>query len=104
MSGVKGHRAWGNIKRQRTKNLATKPAIGPDQRRHYAPTVFGARMSAERWLARERDYRESCLANGEGWKPLKERAVEKKAKVLTLSEAGATVIDQGIPHLALMRA
>ena len=52
----------------------------------------------------ERDYRESCLANGERWKPLKERAVEKKAKVLTLSEAGATVIDQGIPHLALMRA
>jgi len=53
-------------------------------------------MSAERWLARERDYRESCLANGERWKPLKERAVEKKAKVLTLSEYGATVIDQRV--------
>jgi len=53
-------------------------------------------MSAERWLARERDYRESCLANGERWKPPKERAVEKKAKVLTLSEYGATVIDQRV--------
>ena len=53
-------------------------------------------MSAERWLARERDYRESCPTNGERWKPPKERAVEKKAKVLTLSEYGATVIDQRV--------
>jgi hypothetical protein len=85
----------GNIKKQRTK-VPTYQAnfIGPDQRRHYAPTVFAARMNAERWLNRERDYRDHCLATGETWKPPSERAVEKKAKALTLSEYGKTVIDQ----------
>ena len=97
MSGTRGHRAWGNIKRQRTKKPSYQASyIGPDQRRHYAPTVFGAKMNAERWLARERDYRDHCLASGEGWKPPSERAVEKKAKVLTLSEYGKTVIDQRV--------
>lgn len=95
MAGTKGHRAWGNIKKQRTKTPSYQASfIGPDQRRHYAPTVFGARMNAERWLARERDYRDRCLATGETWKPPKDRTVEKKAKVLTLSEYGKTVIDQ----------
>lgn len=95
MAGTKGHRAWGNIKKQRTKTPSYQASyIGPDQRRHYAPTVFAAKMNAERWLARERDYRDHCLATGETWKPPSERAVEKKAKVLTLSEYGKTVIDQ----------
>lgn len=95
MSGTKGHRAWGNIKRQNTRVPSYQASfIGPDQRRHYAPTVFGAKMNAERWLARERDYKERCVATGETWKPPSERAVEKKAKVLTLSEYGATVIAQ----------
>lgn len=97
MAGTKGHRAWGNIKKQRTKTPSYQASyIGPDQRRHYAPTVFAAKMNAERWLARERDYRDHCLATGETWKPPSERAVEKKAKVLTLSEYGKTVIDQRI--------
>lgn len=95
MSGVKGHRAWGNIKKQRTRTPSYQASyIGPDQRRHYAPVTFGARMNAERWLARERDYRDHCLATGETWKPPSARAVEKVAKVLTLSEYGKTVIDQ----------
>ncbi|WP_131820891.1 site-specific integrase [Mycobacterium intracellulare] len=95
MAGTKGHRAWGNIKKQRTKTPSYQASyIGPDQRRHYAPTVFAAKMNAERWLARERDYRDHCLATGETWKPPGERAVEKKAKLLTLSEYGKTVIDQ----------
>ena len=97
MPGTRGHRAWGNIKKQRTKTPSYQASfIGPDQRRHYAPTVFTARMNAERWLARERDYKERCTANGETWKPPAERAVEKKAKVLTLSEYGATVIAQRV--------
>ena len=97
MSGIKGHRAWGNIKRQRTKTPSYQASyIGPDQRRHYAPTVFTSRMNAERWLARERDYKEQTVANGEQWKPPAERAVEKKAKVLTLSEYGKSVIDQRV--------
>jgi hypothetical protein len=94
MPGTAGHRAWGNIKRQRTRVPNQASVIDPDQKRHYAPAVFGARMNAERWLARERDDKESCLATGETWKPPSERAGEKKAKVLTLSEYGKTVIDQ----------
>lgn len=95
MAGTSGHRAWGNIKKQRTKTPSYQASyIGPDQRRHYAPSTFAARMNAERWLSKERDYRDRCLATGETWKPPSERAVEKKAKVLTLSEYGKTVIDQ----------
>ncbi len=97
MAGTRGHRAWGNIKKQRTKTPSYQASyIGPDQRRHYAPTVFTARMNAERWLARERDYKERCIATGETWKPPSERATEKRAKVLTLSEYGKTVIDQRV--------
>lgn len=97
MAGTVGHRAWGNIKKQRTKTPSYQASfIGPDQRRHYAPTVFTARMNAERWLARERDYKERCIATGETWKPPSERATEKRAKVLTLSEYGKTVIDQRV--------
>jgi integrase len=95
MAGTSGHRAWGNIKKQRTKTPSYQASyIGPDQRRHYAPTVFAAKMNAERWLSKERDYRDRCLATGDMWKPPSERAVEKKTKVLTLSEYGKTVIDQ----------
>lgn len=95
MVGTKGHRAWGNIKRQNTRVPSYQASyIGPDQRRHYAPTVFKARMNAERWLAREQDYMQGCIATGEAWKPPSERATEKRAKVLTLSTYGKTVIDQ----------
>ena len=45
---------------------------------------------------REKDLIETCARNGERWKPPKERVLEKKAEVLTLSEYGKTVIDQRI--------
>ena len=97
MAGTKGHRAWGNIKKQRTKTPSYQASyIGPDQRRHYAPTIFASKMNAERWLVKERDYRDTCVATGQTWKTPKERATEKVAKVLTLSEYGKTVIDQRI--------
>lgn len=97
MSGKAGHRSWGKIKKQPTKQASYQASfIGPDQRRHYAPTTFGAKMNAEAWLARERDYKERCDINGETWKPPKERALEKKAEVLRLSQYGKTVIDQRI--------
>jgi hypothetical protein len=56
--------------------------------------VFGSRMNAEAWLAKERDYKERCVVSGERWKSPQERATEKKAKVLTLAEYGKQVIDQ----------
>lgn len=95
MAGTRGHRAWGNVKRQNTRVPSYQASyIGMDQRRHYAPTTFGARMNAERWLALEKDYLDRCVATGERWKAPSERLSEKKAKVLTLSDYGETVIDQ----------
>ncbi len=70
--------------------------IGPDLRRHYAPIIFSSKMNAERWLSKERDYKERCEAAGETWKPPAERKHEKKAEVLPLSKYGKTVIDQRI--------
>lgn len=97
MSGTKGHRAWGNIKKQRTRDPSFQASfIGPDLRRHYAPVIFSSKMRAEAWLNREKDLVDKCAANGEQWKPPKERSLEKKAEVLRLSEYGKTVIDQRI--------
>lgn len=95
MSGKKDHRSWGKIKKQPTKQPSYQASyIGPDLRRHYAPTIFAAKMNAEAWLARERDYKERVAISGEPWKPPSERAVEKKAEMLRLSQYGKTVIDQ----------
>lgn len=95
MSGKTGHRSWGKIKKQPTKTASYQASfIGPDLRRHYAPTIFATKMNAEAWLARERDYKERCAINGETWKSPKERATEKKAEVLRVAQYGKTVIDQ----------
>ena len=97
MSGKSGHRAWGHIKTQRTKQPSYQASfIGPDLRRHYAPVIFTSKMNAEAWLVREKDIIETCTRNGELWKPPKEREVVKKAEILRLSEYGKTVIDQRI--------
>jgi hypothetical protein len=47
MSGKKGHRAAGNIKKQPTKTVSYQASfIGPDLRRHYAPTTFTSKEVA----------------------------------------------------------
>src|SRR6188472_4288211 len=95
MSGKKGRRAWGSIKKQRTRKPSYQASfIGPDLRRHYAPVIFSARMNAERWLIREKHIIEECAGSSERWKPPAERKTEKKAEVLLLSKYGKTVIDQ----------
>jgi len=97
MSGRKGHRAWGNIKKQPTRVASYQASfLGPDLRRHDAPIIFSSKMNAERWLSKERDYKERCEAAGETWKPPAERRLEKKAEVLPLSKYGKTVMDQRI--------
>lgn len=95
MSGKSGHRAWGHIKKQRTKTASYQASfIGPDQRRHYAPHTFSARMNAEAWLVREKDLIESATRTGERWKPPSERVQERKAEVLLFGTYGKKVIDQ----------
>jgi hypothetical protein len=58
MSGVKGHRAWGNIKRQRTKKPSYQASYRAGPTAALRANGFRSQMSAERWLSRERDYRE----------------------------------------------
>ena len=84
MSGKSGHRSWGKIKKQPTKTVSYQASfIGPDLRRHYAPTTFSSKMNAEAWLARERDYKERCGINGETWKPPVERKLGAESRSAT---------------------
>jgi integrase len=95
MSGKKGHRAWGSIKRQRTKRVSYQASfVGPDLRRHYAPHTFTDKMNAEAWLLREKNYRDQCLATGERWRNVVERDNEKKARGLLFGAYGAKVLEQ----------
>ena len=50
--GAQRRRTWGSIKKLRSGYHASY--AGPDDQRHYAPTVFMAKVDAEVWLARER--------------------------------------------------
>lgn len=97
MSGKAGHRSWGSIKKQPTKQPSYQASfIGPDGRRHYASNTFATKMAAEGWLVREREYRDRCTGSDEKWKPPSERAQEKKAEIVTLSVYGKKVIDARI--------
>lgn len=95
MAGTKGHRGWGSIKRQNTKEPSYQASyVGPNQRRYYAPNTFRTRLNAERWLARERDYRDRCVATGETWLSPAERLALETAESVSLSEYGKTAIEQ----------
>ena len=97
MSGRKGRRSWGNIKKQSTKVPSFQASFsGPDLRRHYAPHTFDSRMHAEGWLVREKDILDTATRTGGRWKPPAERATEKKAEVLTFGGYGTQVIKERI--------
>ena len=53
MSGRSGHRGWGWI-RKRSSGRYQASYLGPDRKRHFAPTTFASKMRAEAWLAAER--------------------------------------------------
>lgn len=53
MSGRKGHRGWGWI-RKRSSGRFQASYIGPDNVRHFAPTTFELKIDAEEWLTQER--------------------------------------------------
>lgn len=53
MSGTKNHRGWGWI-RKRASGRYQASYVGPDNRRHFAPSTFEFKMEAEEWLAQER--------------------------------------------------
>lgn len=95
MSGKRGHRAWGSIKKQRTRTVSYQASfVGPDLRRHYAPKTFTDKMSAEAWLLNEKVYIDRCFGTGERWKTTAERESEKTARTKLFGDYGTTVLAQ----------
>jgi integrase len=87
MAGRAGHRAWGSIRRQKSRRWQAS-YVGPDLARHYAPDTFGARMDAEQWLADERK-----LTHSADWIPPKLRALRYLAQSKTLGDYAADWIE-----------
>nr|WP_234712799.1 site-specific integrase [Mycolicibacterium komanii]CRL70333.1 phage integrase family protein [Mycolicibacterium komanii] len=86
---------WGKIKKQPTKTPSFQASyMGVDGRRHYAPHTFASKTFAQGWLAQERAYKERCTLSGERWKSPGERAIQKQAESLKMSDYGKSVIDQ----------
>jgi hypothetical protein len=77
---AKGHRGWGTIRNMPSGRLQAS-YIGPDKRRHTAPTTFSVRTVAEGWLATERRLMESG-----DWTSPASRAKQQENASLTLAE------------------
>jgi len=88
MSGKKGRRGWGWIRRLPSKRWQAS-YVGPDLIRHRAPTTYTAKMDAEHWLAAER----RLIERGE-WTPPSYRAAVKQAKAITLQQYADTWLEQ----------
>lgn len=80
MTGKKGRRAWGWIRRLPSKRWQAS-YIGPDLVRHRAPTTYSSKLDAEHWLAAERRRIER-----DEWTPPAARAAAKKAHAITVAE------------------
>ncbi len=84
--GTQMRRTWGAIKKLASGYHASY--VGPDDQRHYAPTVFMAKVDAEVWLARERrlidlDEWTSPMAREDA---AREAELRAKAAAITLRE------------------
>jgi integrase len=91
MPGKKGHRGWGWLRqsgRQRIKRWHAS-YVGPDKARHKADHTFGTKMDGEAWLASERR-----LIDLKVWTPPAQRAAEKQAQGITLTDYVPTWIEQ----------
>src|SRR6185312_9119694 len=87
MSGRKGRRGWGWLRKQGNRWSASY--VGPDCRRHYAPSTFTGKMTGEAWLTAERQLIELGT-----WVAPAVRAAQKRAHVLTVGQYAQTWIDQ----------
>lgn len=98
MAGKKNPREWGSIRKQPTKSARYQVSyVGPDLRRHFAPVTFESKMTAERWLNKEKDRIDRCAASDEGlssWKPPEVIATETKAEAVTIADYAKTVIGE----------
>lgn len=86
MARTKGSRGWGHIRKLPSGNLQAS-YIGPDLRRHTAPTTYtnskAGKIRAEGWLADER-----TLIEAGTWAPPKQRAAARTVRAMTVAEYG----------------
>jgi integrase len=94
MAARKGHRRWGYIVQLPNKSKRFEASyIGPDGKRHYAPTTFTLRTTAEGWLANERAFMERTAMSSEPWTSPKQRAAQQQAESITLADYAPTWIE-----------
>jgi integrase len=87
MAARTGHRRWGYVVQLPNKSKRFEASyIGPDRKRHYAPTTFTFREMAEGWLANERAFIERTAMSSEPWTSPKQRAAQQQAESITLSD------------------
>jgi integrase len=95
MAARKGHRSWGYVVQLPNKSKRFEASyIGPDRKRHYAPSTFTHRTTAEGWLANERAFMERTTMSGEPWTSPKQRAATQLAQSITLADYAKTWIEQ----------
>src|SRR5262245_56417568 len=95
MSGTKGHRGFGHIRRQPTKSARYSASfIGADLKRHFAPVTFDEKTNAELWLAKERRIMQDALSSGEVWLSPAVRAAQAVAFGETLGDYATKVIKE----------
>ena len=87
MARTKGSRGWGHIRKLPSGNLQAS-YIGPDRRRHTAPTTYtnskAGKVRAEGWLAAER-----ALIESGTWTRPADRAAARTVRAVSLSEYAA---------------
>lgn len=88
MASSDGKRSFGQVSRLASGRYQAR-YVGPDGRRHPAPTTFEDRDTAVLWLRRERTLTE----DPESWLPPKERLAVSRAKRLTFGEFAAAWLD-----------
>jgi integrase len=87
MTAKRGHRHWGYVVQLPNKSRRFEASyIGPDKKRHYAPTTFTLKARAEGWLANERAFIERTAMTGETWSTPKQCAAQQKAQSITLGD------------------
>ena len=87
MAGRPNRRGWGWIRKLPSKRYQAS-YVGPDDKRHNAPSTYTVRMDAEAWLAAERR-----LIELDTWTPPAARMAVRKAKTVTLAEYAQRWID-----------
>jgi integrase len=77
---ARNRRSWGKIRRLPSQRWQAS-YVGPDRIRHTAPVTYTKRLDAEGWLSSERR-----LVERDDWTPPAQRAAEKHARGITVSD------------------